>query len=89
MSTAPQNRHECPTASATHRTRKTFEPDKRFLSIAKSIENSIQNSENPDFIPLPETLDLIGENIDAYGKSNVVYSQQNLIYQLKQQTNYH
>lgn len=56
--------------------------------IAKSIENSIQNSENPDFIPLPETLDLIGENVDAYGKSNVVYSQQNLIYQFYRPTAY-
>ena len=48
----------------------------------KSVENSIENGVGAKFVPLPKTLDLIGDdNVDAYGKSDVVYLQENTIYQ--------
>lgn len=50
--------------------------------VEKSVENSIKNAKGSEYIPLPETLDLIGDNVDAYGKSDIVYMQENIIYQL-------
>ena len=50
--------------------------------IEKSVENSIENGVGAKFVPLPKTLDLIGDdNVDNYGKSDVVYLQENTIYQ--------
>ena len=50
--------------------------------IEKSVENSIENGVGANFVPLPKTLDLIGDdNVDAYGKSDVVYLQENTKYQ--------
>ena len=50
--------------------------------IEKSVENSIENGVGAKFVPLPKTLDLIGDdNVDNYGKSDVVYLQENTKYQ--------
>ena len=50
--------------------------------IEKSVENSIENGVGANFVPLPKTLDLIGDdNVDNYGKSDVVYLQENTKYQ--------
>jgi hypothetical protein len=50
--------------------------------VSKSVENSVNNSKSAEFIPLPETIDLIDDNIDEYGKSNVVYMRENTKYQI-------
>lgn len=48
--------------------------------IVSTVENSIQNSKSSKFIPLPDTEDLVAENIDIYGRANLSYMQQRTLY---------
>lgn len=48
--------------------------------IVNTVDNSIKNSERPMFTPLPDMVDLVGEDIDIYGRADLTYTQKRTFY---------
>ena len=48
--------------------------------IIGATENSIQNSQGEQFIPLPKIEDLVGPAVDIYGRANLTYMQERIQY---------
>lgn len=49
-------------------------------AIVSTVKNSIRNSKNSKYIPLPDTEDLMEENIDIYGRARLSYIRQRVLY---------